>query len=36
MKAAIGSMEGDKAPSVDGFPILFYKACWEMIRMNLM
>lgn len=28
-------MEGDKAPGPDGFPIAFYKACWETVRDDL-
>lgn len=29
---AIASLGCDKAPSSDGFPVEFYKKCWEIIR----
>lgn len=32
----IGLMEGDKAPGTDGFPILFYKKYWEVIKNDVM
>eukprot|EP00253_Pinus_taeda_P020488 PITA_20488 len=32
----IWSMEADKAPGPDGFTIHFYKACWEVIKVDLL
>ena len=29
-------MNGDKSPSPDGFPILFFHACWQVIKSDLM
>ena len=28
-------MESDKAPGPDGFPICFYKTCWDIIKVDL-
>lgn len=35
VRAAIGLMEGDKALRSYGFPSLFYKVCWDLIKNNL-
>jgi hypothetical protein len=32
----IWSMEPDKAPGPDGFSIHFYRACWEIIKIDLL
>lgn len=29
-------LDGDKAPGPDGFTLAFYKACWEVIKEDLM
>lgn len=29
-------LEEDKVPSLDGFPISFYKECWETLKVDLM
>lgn len=36
VKKVVWSMESDKAPDPDGFTLVFYKACWEVIREDLM
>ena len=28
--------EGDKAPGLDGFPMAFFQACWDVIKSDLM
>lgn len=33
---AIRLMKRDKAPGLDGFPILFYKVRWDIIKDDLM
>lgn len=32
IKAAVFSLGGDKAPGPDGFPMQFFKQCWEMVK----
>lgn len=36
VKVAIWDLVGDKAPGLDGFPIAFYKECWDVIKGVLM
>lgn len=36
MKGVICILEGDKVPGPYGFPIAFYKECWETLKINLM
>lgn len=36
VKKAVWIMEGDKSPRPNGFPLPFYKACWEVLREDLM
>jgi hypothetical protein len=35
VKAAVFSMEHNKAPGPDGFPVEFYQVCWDVIKMIL-
>ena len=34
--AVVRSMNGDKSPSPDGFPMTFYHACWHIIKDDLL
>ena len=36
IKAVVFSMEHNKAPGPDGFPVEFYKSCWVVIKSDLM
>lgn len=36
VKGVICMLEGDKALGLDGFPISFYKECWETLKADLM
>jgi hypothetical protein len=36
VQPAIFEMEHNKAPGPDGFPVEFYQACWEIIKIDLM
>ncbi|XP_058092694.1 uncharacterized protein LOC131239154 [Magnolia sinica] len=36
IKAAIDSLGGDKAPSLDGFPIAFFQNFWQTVRKDVM
>ena len=32
----VKDFEGDKAPGPDGFPMAFFQACWDVIKLDLM
>ena len=32
----VKDFEGDKAPGLDGFPMAFFQACWDVIKLDLM
>lgn len=36
VQAALNEMNSNKAPGLDGFTVLFYKQCWEIIRDDVM
>lgn len=36
VKKVVRILDGDKVPRPDGFTIAFYKACWEVIKEDLM
>jgi len=36
LKNALDSMEPDKAPGPDGFPVRFYLSCWAIIKNDLL
>jgi hypothetical protein len=36
VQEAIFQMEHNKAPGLDGFPVEFYKSCWEIIKEDIM
>jgi hypothetical protein len=29
-------MNGDKAPSLDGFPMAFFQSCWDVLTIKVM
>lgn len=35
-KAAIWEMTNGNAPRLNGFPIAFYKVCWDILKRDLM
>ena len=32
----VKDFEGDKAPGPNGFPMAFFQACWDVIKLDLM
>eukprot|EP00253_Pinus_taeda_P001787 PITA_01787 len=36
LRSALDSMEPDKAPGPDGFPVRFYLSCWDIINSDLL
>lgn len=36
VKKAVWLLDGNKVPGPDGFTIVFYKTCWEVIKEDLM
>lgn len=36
VKKVVRLLDGDMAPSPNGFTLAFYKTCWEVIQMDLM
>lgn len=36
LRSALDSMEPDKAPGPDGFPVRFYLSCWDIISADLL
>lgn len=34
VKTIVWELEGEKVPSSDGFPIVFYKGCWDVVGGN--
>lgn len=36
VKATLSSLEDDKAPGLDGFPLKFLKVCWDVVEREVM
>ena len=36
VQAALMDMNGDKAPSPDGFTLLFWQSCWEFVKEEIL